>query len=951
MCSSGTAPFLLPLLRLLPLSPASGQAPPAFSCLCSGSSPFSCLCSGSSPFLLPLLRLLPLSPASAQAPLSLLPLLMLLPLSPASAQAPPPFSCLCSGSSRFLLPLLRLLPLSPASAQAPPAFSCLCSGSSHFLLPLLKLLPLSPASTQAPPAFSCLCSGSSLFLLPLLRLLPLSPASAQAPPAFSCLCSGSSLFLLPLLRLLPLSPASAQAPPSFSCLCSAPPSFSCLCSGSSRFLLPLLGLLPLSPASAQAPPPFSCLCSGSSRFLLPLLRLLPLSPASAQLLPLSPASAQAPPSFSCLCSGSSRFSCLCSGSSRFLLPLLRLLPFSPASIGARVNGLPHVTLKSIRVSTQTAAKFRENYHSSWVFPDWIPSSSDWQLLPPSEVERYLPLEQQSVQFSVSREGLKKDQTKTLHRFSSLPSHADRWDSVFFCGGPVWSMEWCPTPDRSTAQQYLALSCHRSMDEKHHAHQVYSGPGLVQVWSLGSLHHNHRPDSQPALVYCLAQDRGFVWGLKWCPSGAWEPPDTHRQAPLVPRLGLLAVASSLGLVTVYSLPHPEALIDSLSQTGCPDAPAPVFKAKALVTLKLGSFKAPRLSDSGQVMSLDWHQHKPHDLIAIGFFDGHVGLWDLVTRSSLLRVKESDGSMTILPFECFIAHDLPVRHVSFYPASRRLLVTAGEDRFIKTWDLTRLFEPVTQQKRNLNTEICWPLFACGLLMSEETGYAAVKCHGVKFYDHHMMGLFPVPRSGTMWSMAYSDWLNCVVTGDTLGEMVLCTLPLLTLQTLNSKRTLERRFPVQFTSMEPLQNSAAAAEEEEEEVGGTGSGSAETPDESSEPRAYKLDTYREAVNKYSLSMSDFNLKSVQNYGKRPLWKKMKSVESTSSLQLDTFPLAAIHKVRFSPNLSSHTWVCAGGQSGLVRLFCLRCANHKISSTTGGLEAEEAPPTPEPGPAHSPS
>ncbi|KAK7901414.1 hypothetical protein WMY93_018183 [Mugilogobius chulae] len=52
---------------------------------------------GSAPFLLPLLRLRPLSPASAQAPPLLLPLLRLRP---------------------FLLPLLRLRPLSPASAAA-----------------------------------------------------------------------------------------------------------------------------------------------------------------------------------------------------------------------------------------------------------------------------------------------------------------------------------------------------------------------------------------------------------------------------------------------------------------------------------------------------------------------------------------------------------------------------------------------------------------------------------------------------------------------------------------------------------------------------------------------------------------------------------------------------------------------------------------------------------------
>lgn len=37
--------------------------------------------------------------------------------------------------------------------------------------------------------------------------------------------------------------------------------------------------------------------------------------------------------------------------------------------------------------------------------------------------------------------------------------------------------------------------------------------------------------------------------------------TIPQAPFMARLGLLAVASSTGVVTIYSLPHPEALRSS------------------------------------------------------------------------------------------------------------------------------------------------------------------------------------------------------------------------------------------------------------------------------------------------------------------------------------------------------------------------------------------------------
>lgn len=45
-----------------------------------------------------------------------------------------------------------------------------------------------------------------------------------------------------------------------------------------------------------------------------------------------------------------------------------------------------------------------------------------------------------------------------------------------------------------------------------------------------------------------------------------------------------------------------------------------QARDVLTLKLGSFKAPRGEKSGQVLSLDWLPQKPHNIVAVGFFDG-------------------------------------------------------------------------------------------------------------------------------------------------------------------------------------------------------------------------------------------------------------------------------------------------------------------------------------------
>lgn len=109
----------------------------------------------------------------------------------------------------------------------------------------------------------------------------------------------------------------------------------------------------------------------------------------------------------------------------------------------------------------------------------------------------------------------------------------------------------------------------------------------------------RPDSQPVLAIGLALDQGFIWQLKWCPAGAWQPPDCSAEVsdfpiyfpcmfgtifkvrelfsalkpPHMPRLGLLAVATSSSVVKIYSVPHPDALHatrkqDNSGETGVP-----------------------------------------------------------------------------------------------------------------------------------------------------------------------------------------------------------------------------------------------------------------------------------------------------------------------------------------------------------------------------------------------
>ncbi|KAM8847190.1 general transcription factor 3C polypeptide 2 [Synchiropus picturatus] len=572
-------------------------------------------------------------------------------------------------------------------------------------------------------------------------------------------------------------------------------------------------------------------------------------------------------------------------------------------------------------------KFRKAHHSDWVFPDWLPSTHSWTLVPQSDVKNYLPEELQSAAFKVSREGIQQESApETLRRFGSVPPNPDRWDMHLFTGGPVWAMEWCPTPDGAVASQFLAIASHMKMEERHMYHRTYSGVGLVQLWDLGHVQYNHRPESQPVLAYGLAQDKGFIWQIKWCPSGCWEAPHCSRKAPLLPRLGLLAVASSNCVVTIYSLPHPNTGLQSHAVTD--DSSPPIFKAEGVVTLKLGSLKSPRLEQSGQVLSMDWLNTKPHDIMAIGFYDGTVGLWSLTSASALLRVREPDDSLSLLPYRCFLAHDRAVRALSFCPASRNLLATAGEDRYMKTWDLNRLYNPVTATKRCLSNEIHWPLNAPGIMFSQENGYSPVSSHGVHYYDHLMGSLFPIPRSGTVWSISFSDWLNSLVTSDVLGEVILAILPPISISPPNIKRTIERRVPLYLSSMVPHDTLRGENGEDHNHA---------------EETSWKLPSYREAAQKFYLHLTDVNMETLSKITKRPVWTRMKQTEIRGKMEPDQFPLSALHKVRFSPNMASHLWLASGGQAGLVRLNCLRSMCHpEIMAVIRGSQVHHGSPLP---------
>ncbi|XP_077148084.1 general transcription factor 3C polypeptide 2 isoform X2 [Ranitomeya variabilis] len=585
--------------------------------------------------------------------------------------------------------------------------------------------------------------------------------------------------------------------------------------------------------------------------------------------------------------------------------------------GYAENGLHNTIMAPVWSSARITMDFREAQYSDWEYPEWIPHADRWHFLSHSEAEIYLPLQTTSPPFCIRREGLKEDSDPhILGRFQSLPTHPQRFDATFFVGGPVWSLDWCPTLWGSSSSQYVALYCHRGMDDRHRLELTYTGPALLQLWCLGALSPDQGVVSAASLSYGLAVDDGCIWDLKFCPSGGWEPPGTPRKGPEMARLGLLAAALSSGHVQIYSLPHPESLHSHRKTQGKDLCHPSVFKVDCVVRLHVGSVKACGPGDNGQCFTVAWMPTKPHQYLAAGFYDGLVAIWDLKTKSVLQRVRQG-RVIKQYPFHSFSAHDGAVRSIEWCKADSNFVVTCGSDRRLKFWDLRRLQAPVNNIRRFQGTELAWLLPYCGVAVAQDNCYASHCLCGIHYVDSGFLGYkpyFAMPRKGTVWSVSGSDWLSSVTSGDSAGEVVVVMFPNLNGLSVNTKRPSERRFPVykvDFLSCVPLSG----------KVPDPGDKVLDEPlSESYHWEHFKPKSFRAACGRFSLVFQDMDLTNFHNLGSREPVKNMQANELKGDLNMERVQLEAIQKVRFNPNLDAYPWIVSGGHSGLVRVHCVQ-------------------------------
>ena len=180
----------------------------------------------------------------------------------------------------------------------------------------------------------------------------------------------------------------------------------------------------------------------------------------------------------------------------------------------------------------------------------------------------------SVQFKIGNNG----QVDTFEAFDTRKDGNDKYS--FYTGGPIRASDWCPAPVNGL--DVLALGVDDDFDTP--------AKSFVQLWTFGS---NHKP--QFKLMLDVGQAR--IHCLKWCPSLRFDGDDDQR-------LGLLAVATSLGTVQVLAVDKTLLYTAALANT------TKYYHAIPSKILK-------RQDQANHCLRLSWYRGKDHRVLAGAF----------------------------------------------------------------------------------------------------------------------------------------------------------------------------------------------------------------------------------------------------------------------------------------------------------------------------------------------
>ena len=362
-------------------------------------------------------------------------------------------------------------------------------------------------------------------------------------------------------------------------------------------------------------------------------------------------------------------------------------------------------------------KFREvNFcQNGSLFPELHTKRDDWILLDETEKKKYVANKNDtSVSFCIKNINSDTGDDKSPEQLECFDTIIDSDRSAtFYTGGPIWTGDWCPLNSTSSqSDDVIALSVDMDFQtETKLTPETCQDPefskysqnnSLLQLWSC-NLNISKRVLSKPIMKLGLVHDFGKIWCLKWCPSGC-ETTEENQNSDYLPRLGIIAAACSDGSVRIIPIPKLSSLVREKEECVLYKV-----KMKSVVTLCHNGINLKDKTLNPACLSLSWFRGLGHRVIGGAYSDGNVSIWDVETKSILLKTNgDAHLGPVIYPYMYFRAHltgvkislDFGTESLNdsmrsvvnsetscdddcFFP---RYLATGSSDRVFAVWDLS-------------------------------------------------------------------------------------------------------------------------------------------------------------------------------------------------------------------------------------------------------------------------
>lgn len=297
---------------------------------------------------------------------------------------------------------------------------------------------------------------------------------------------------------------------------------------------------------------------------------------------------------------------------------------------------------------------------------------------------------------------------------------------------------------SRSNEYLAIASQPNMDSTHHKNITQRYKSVIQVWKFPQLTCREKENftESPAMVFAIAHGEGAVWSLEWCPSGGYIENE---------RLGLLAAACSSGKVLVYAIPW----LDNRDKER-------IAHFQPVLVLQIDEY------NSNPCYRVVWQRDTPHHMLYAGYGDGCVAVFHIQA--------EMQENNILLPINLFQAHLTEILLLTLCPNEGTfVLLTSGNDRLVKIWDLTDFTSPiqVVYQKiapKRSTTGGFIPNLPLIMTGSDHTYFddqSVLTVTPIREFAFSKGGLPRVPQIVSNFTMAFSPYCCSLISGNEDGK----------------------------------------------------------------------------------------------------------------------------------------------------------------------------------------